>query len=78
MSSAAEYFEDNDFQVWYNLVNKACQREFGVYLEDMPDQPYQEWFEDGLDVRDAIEELVEEFYDDHTEHYEFSDADCGL
>lgn len=78
MSNSAAYFENNDFQVWYEMVNRACQRELGVCLEDMPDQPYQEWYEDGLSIVDAIAELEEEFYDDTSEHYYCSDADPGL
>jgi len=36
------------FDRWMHYVDKACERRVGLSIYDLTDQPFSEWFEDGL------------------------------
>lgn len=49
-----------DFPLWMVQVDELIARAFlGMDSNDLPDQPYRDWYEDGLSPREALTELVE-------------------
>ena len=40
-------FTENHFQIWKNRINNYVYQRIGWNLDDLPDQPYRLWFDDG-------------------------------
>ena len=40
-------FTENHFQTWKNRINTYVYQKIGWNLDDLPDQPYRLWFDDG-------------------------------
>ncbi|MGV2830411.1 hypothetical protein [Myxosarcina sp. GI1(2024)] len=50
-----------DFELWMKRLNKKLRTiALGFDTNDFADQPYYEWWEDGLSIDDAIAELGEQ------------------
>lgn len=48
-----------EFKSWMERVETECIKNFGLTIDDLPDQPYYDWFEDDLDPSDVVEEIAE-------------------
>lgn len=47
------------WQTWLLEVSEIVAREAGVGIDDLEDQPYRDWYEDGLTPVEAAEEVLE-------------------
>lgn len=57
--------EEKAFQAWMKLLDNVLSERLGVFSEDLPDMPYDEWFVDGLDVNEVVDLIKEELeYED--------------
>lgn len=48
------------YDLWLGQVDRAVVQHFGVGIDDLPDQPYMDFFEDGYAPSDVVEALLEE------------------
>lgn len=44
-----------DFARWMAMADRQCRRDYGVGIDDLPDQPWADWFEDCLSPSEAVE-----------------------
>jgi hypothetical protein len=49
-----------DFGTWRRIVNRKIVNVCGLEMDDLPDQPYYEWFEEGMDAEEAALIALEE------------------
>ena len=47
------------FQAWLDKVSNVIQRETGLGVFDLADQPYHDWYDDGYTPREAASEALE-------------------
>ena len=47
------------FNVWYSEVDKKIQSVCGLGIRDLPDQPYYDWYENGMTTHEAKEITLE-------------------
>ena len=47
-----------NFGAWFNEVNKCVERICGLSAEDLSDQPYNDWFNDGYTPQEAAHECL--------------------
>ncbi|MGA2490017.1 MAG: hypothetical protein ABSF99_07490 [Anaerolineales bacterium] len=73
------------FEAWLLALDDICMTETGFSYKDLPDQPYRDWFEDGLTSEDAFYQTMENAYPGieipniyYQEFDTFTDADPGL
>jgi hypothetical protein len=73
------------FEAWLNALDEICQTEMGISYKDLPDQPFRDWFNDGMTPEDAYYQLMESEYPGvevsniyYQEFDNFTDADPGL
>ena len=48
------------FSVWMSKVNRLVEAKFFLGCDDLPDMPYDDWFEDGMSPKEALELMIEE------------------
>ncbi len=53
------------FNGWYNTCDEIVSRKIGVGVEDLPDAPWRDYYEDGLTPHEAIECAKEDAWDDY-------------
>lgn len=46
------------FETWLSHVNKLLLSEYGVEIEDLPDDLYRDTYDDGLTPKDMVAILV--------------------
>lgn len=42
------------FEVWMKRVDETLSRLYGITSEDLPDQCYQDWYDDGISPTAAV------------------------
>ena len=72
-------------EAWLIELDDICQQETGLSYKDLPDQLFQDWYDDGLTPEDAYYQLMENAYPGietpsiyYQEFDSFSDAGPGL
>ena len=56
-------FTNNHFQVWKNRIDNYVYNKIGWNLDDLPDQPYRQWFEDGyLKPHNVVHIVLSDYY----------------
>jgi len=48
------------FTHWFKLVNGEVEARIGLSVHDIADQPYRDWFDDGVEPHEAADMAVEE------------------
>lgn len=43
----------NSFKAWMRAVDRAVQAKVGLSLSDLSDQPYADWYADGVSPKQA-------------------------
>jgi hypothetical protein len=73
------------FEAWLIQLDDICLQEMGISYQDLPDQLFRDWFDDGLTPEDAYYQMIENEYQGieiptiYTQEFDiFSDADTGL
>jgi len=73
------------FEAWLRALDDICLDEMGVSYQDLPDQSFKDWFDDGLSPEDAYYQMIENEYPGvevqniyYQEFDTFTDADPGL
>ena len=46
------------FAQWMRAVDEAVQATAGLSVHDLADQPFRDWYEDGLTPQEAAEETL--------------------
>lgn len=46
------------FQEWMRKVNICVAQRIGLSAEDLPDQPYRDWYDSGMTPQDAAEDVL--------------------
>jgi hypothetical protein len=41
------------FDEWKRRINAICWKRYGVDIDDLPDCPFMDWYEDGCTPSDA-------------------------
>lgn len=49
---------DTDFDIWMGQVDMAVHDTVGLSVYDLPDYPFRDAFEDGLDPEGVAEEVL--------------------
>jgi hypothetical protein len=52
-------FDEAEFDVWMKKVDKAVIARSGVSIHDLADQPFADWFEDGISPSQAAKLSLE-------------------
>ena len=52
-----------NFNVWFDAVSKLV-RKSGFDVRDLPDQPYFDWFDDGLSPSRAAKRVLKAMFGD--------------
>lgn len=52
--------DEEAFKAWMKLLDETLGETLGVFVEDIPDMPYADWFNEELDVDDAVNLIKEE------------------
>ena len=47
------------FDSWMNTVDREIQNRAGLSVHDLADQPFRDWYDDGMWPEDAAEETLE-------------------
>lgn len=47
------------FEEWMQKIDKLYQRKLGVSVHDMPDEPWRDFYEDGITPEEIMELAVE-------------------
>jgi len=59
MSRFTEATDEQDFTEWMADVDAALAAKLGGFTSrDLPDQTYRDWFDDGMDPREAAAEAL--------------------
>ena len=69
------------FKVWLSNLDDLCRHQLGCSYQDLPDQCFRDWYDDGLTPLAAFHRVIEEDYQSSTytqEFDDFSDAGPGL
>jgi len=73
------------FEAWLRALDDICLDEMGVSYQDLPEQCFKNWFDDGLSPEDAYYQMLENEYPGvevcnvyFQEFDTFTDADPGL
>lgn len=53
------------FTAWYKECDSIVSRKLGVGVEDLPDAPWRDYYEDDLTPHQAIECAKEDAWDDY-------------
>ena len=51
------------FDEFMKECDKCCTRRFGLGVDDLPDAPWRDYYEDGLSPRDAVECASVDYWD---------------
>lgn len=46
------------YKQWFSLVNQAVAGKIGLSAMDLPDCPYRDWFNDGMEPAEAALEAM--------------------
>lgn len=60
------------YEQWLKAVDQYLEAEIGLGHQDLPDQLWRDWYEDGLDPMDAATEAL-----DSEGYYDFAFVDDG-
>jgi hypothetical protein len=73
------------FEAWLRALDDICLDEMGVSYQDLPEQCFKNWFDDGLSPEDAFYQMMENEYPGvevpniyYQEFDSFTDSDPGL
>ena len=73
------------FEAWLRALDDICLDEMGVSYQDLPEQCFKNWFDDGLSPEDAYYQMIENEYPGvevsniyYQEFDTFTDADPRL
>lgn len=53
---------DLDFRDWMIKIDDQIDASLGISIQDLPDQPYRDWFDSGMEISEAIREIMEKEY----------------
>ena len=53
------------FKEWYKTCDQIVSRKLGVGVEDLPDAPWRDYYEDDLTPHQAIECAAEDAWHDY-------------
>lgn len=56
---------DTDFENWKCKVQKRVRRYIPYNLDDLVDQPYREWYEDGFNSKYASTVVINDYFLDY-------------
>ena len=51
--------EQEKYRYWLHLVNYDLEQTVGVGIEGIEDMPYRDWFDDGVEYREAVDNILE-------------------
>lgn len=46
------------FEEWKEEVNKTVEREIALSCDDLPDQPYRQWYDDRISIKIAAKRVI--------------------
>lgn len=46
------------FKEWKEQVDKIVQQETGLSTDDLPDQPYRQWYDDRISIKIAAKRAI--------------------
>lgn len=49
--------QQSKFRTWMREVSREVSRTLGLHIDDLPDAPFEDWFEDGVSVKQAVARL---------------------
>lgn len=52
-----------EFELWLAKVDAAVSAELGLSIDDLPDAPYRDLFDEGLTPEQAAQEVVEDAWE---------------
>lgn len=47
----------SDFQKWMDALDAQIWNCMGVSIHDLPDQPFSDWYDDGMQIEEAVKEI---------------------
>jgi len=69
------------FKVWLSNLDDLCRQQLECSYQDLPDQCFHFWFDDGLTPEEAFHRIIEDELEPsvYTQEFDdFSDTDPGL
>lgn len=51
---------EETFEQWYKRVDRAVLQRAGLWVDDLPDCPFRDWFDDGFTPDEAAEMALKE------------------
>jgi hypothetical protein len=57
----------DDFAVWMEAVDREIENRCFLSADDLPDQPYRDWFDCGLSPKEAAVRAIRNASDDYTD-----------
>lgn len=52
--------DDTEYQMWMTRLDEAIIGRLGLSVHDLPDQPFRDLFDDGYEIEEAAEEIVQD------------------
>ncbi len=46
------------FETWFNTINNILYSECGLHIQDFPDQPYTDYYDDGLTCQEVVDVML--------------------
>lgn len=56
---SSSYQVNHQFDFWLSDVRRYVINKTGIDIDDLPDQPYRDWFDEGLEFDMAGELVIE-------------------
>ena len=56
--------DDDRFGKWFDRVDAIVSARAGLGADDLPDQPYYDWFESGMTPKEAAQAVLAEVADE--------------
>jgi hypothetical protein len=50
----------NNFREWLDELNDLVESELVLGIDDLPDMPYRDWFEEGLSADEVFDLMLDE------------------
>jgi hypothetical protein len=50
----------NNFREWLDELNALVESELVLGIDDLPDMPYRDWFEEGLSADEVFDMMLDE------------------
>jgi hypothetical protein len=51
-------YEDQEYELWLEQVNRLIEIVVGLGLSDLKDNPYRDWFDEGMSANEAAKKAV--------------------